>query len=65
MASKLKRDGGDETSHSSVRPRQGFHGATGPFFHDQIMLKKKIRIPIVITPEASPMNWFRPSKRES
>ena len=30
VASKLKSDGGDETSHSSVRPRQGFQGALGP-----------------------------------
>ena len=30
VASKLKSDGGDDTSHSSVRPRQGFQGAFGP-----------------------------------
>ena len=30
VASKLKSDGGDETSHSSVRPRHGFQGAFGP-----------------------------------
>ena len=38
VASKLKSDGGDETSHSSVRPRHGFHGAIGPLRHEVIML---------------------------
>ena len=33
-ASKLKIDGGEETCHSRVRPRQGFHGALGPWAHE-------------------------------
>ena len=36
--SKLKIGGGDETCHSSVRPRHGLAGARGPPRHDATML---------------------------
>ncbi len=38
VASKLNSDGGEETSHSRVRPRHGFQGALGPRTHELIML---------------------------
>ena len=37
-ASKLNNGGGEETIHSRVLPRQGFHGALAPDFHDTTML---------------------------